>query len=684
MAHRRTFAEAIRENRLLPPTSRSGVFAGQVGPAIAMSGRSYSYALRERRGLAALLIGASALAGLTTVLVMSVAPHARPEQSTAAASADPTLVDVDRLAANGLLGQIGTQPFESLRNDVLAQARHALQREPRPGPLPDAVGDLRDDGKAALGLATAFVLTGDSRYGRGAAKYVDAWATNATLDPACLETECDRAWRIGRDLPAFVFAEDMIRGSPSMTDQQADRFADWLVTLRPGAPRSDHFEGDADVLARVVISAYLDDPAMLDLAVSEWRARLALIEADGRLSPSASAESPVADTQETLTYRLLAARIAEDHGRTVLDATGSTGASVRSATERLAADWADPASWPGTSRPPAGPLWEIVYALWPDARYVPLLTEYRSGGGGSLVAMRWSTLFESRVTEAAAASTPPVAAGATSAPTVPSPSLTPTPVAASPPPSPTPRPGPTVETPMIGFLRGPVRANRARVRLSWPTARRAADDRSALSYRLESAMGDGEYRLVAQGARRQAELMVAPGSSHRYRLRASTPAVGPGSWSSALAVRMRRYEDSDPTIRTTAGWASASAPAYSDGYVRYSTKRGATMTIEVHGRAVAIRGPIGPTRGQVDVMVDGGPAIRIDLGAARFVGSVVVFTRAWESDGDHRIRLRVVGTAGRAVVAIDSIDVLDDPGGLVSPRPSAAPVIRDRTTIFAS
>jgi hypothetical protein len=83
------------------------------------------------------------------------------------------------------------------------------------------------------------------------------------------------------------------------------------------------------------------------------------------------------------------------------------------------------------------------------------------------------------------------------------------------------------------------------------------------------------------------------------------------------------------------------------------------MTIEFHGRAVAIRGPIGPTRGQVDVMVDGGSAIRIDLGADSFVGSVVVFARVWTSDGDHRIRLRVVGTAGRAVVAIDSIDVLD-------------------------
>jgi hypothetical protein len=663
MAHRRIFAEATHGNRPLPPTRRSGRRRGHVGPAIQMSGRSRVGTLPARRTLAALLIGASALAGLSVVLVVTVAPPARPQPSALAPSVDPTLIDVDRLVANGLLGQLGTQPFESLRNDVLVQARYALQREPRPGPLPDVVGDLRDDGKAALGLATAFVVTGDSRYARGAAKYLDAWATNGTLDPACFETVCDRAWRIGRDLPAYVFAADMIRGSPLMTDEQADRFADWLVALRPGAPRSGGFEGDADVLARVVISAYLDDQAMLDLAVGEWRTRLALIGADGRLSPAAAAESPIADTQEALTYRLLAARIAEAHGRTVLDATDGSGVSIRAATERLAADWADPASWPGASRPPAGPLWELAYNLWPDARFVPLLDEYRSGGGGSLIALRWSTLFESGGATAAAASTPPVAAAATTTPSVPARSATPTPsVVLSPAPSATPRPGPVAETPMIEFLRGPVRADRALVRLSWPTARRAANDRSALSYRLEAVGTDGERRLLAQGSRRWADSVVTPGTERRYRVRASTEAVGAGPWSPVLTARLHRYEDRDPAIRTSAGWSSASAPEYSDGRVRYSIRRGATMTIEVHGRAVSIRGPVGPTRGQVDVVVDGGKAVRIDLGADRFVGSVVVFERAWTSDGDHRIHLRVVGTAGRAVVAIDSIDVLDGGG----------------------
>jgi len=626
-----------------------------------MRGRWGLDAMPRGVAIAAILVGAGGLATLSIALVLTVAPQPRPSPSAPETRANPTLIDVDTLVANGLLGQLGTEPFLSLRNDVLSQARHALQREPRSGPLLDAVGDLRDDGKAALALAVAFVVTGDTRYGRGAAQYLDAWAANGTLDPACVEIDCDRAWRIARDLPALVFAGDLIRGSPSMTDAQARAFADWLVAIRPGVPRSATFEGDAVVLARVLISAYVADATVLDIAVGEWRSRLGSLQADGRLAPAAAAESPIADTQEALTYRLLAARIAEEHGRAVLDATGSSGASIRTAVERLAVDWTDPGAWPGTSRPPAGPLWEIAYALWPDPRFVPLLTEFRSGEGSGLVALRWSTLFESGLSAVAASpsavagvATPSPAATPTALPTQ-SPEPTPTPSA-------TPRPAPVADSPAIEFLRGSVGTDGGRVRLSWPRAVRAADDRSPLSYRLESAVGEGRFRLLREGPRRLVDTTMAIGSDRRFRLRASTDAAGPGPWSPELIVRLRRFEDRHPSIRTTGPWSSASASAYSDGRVRYATRRGATMSMEFHGRAIAVRAAIGPTRGQVDVIVDGQAAGRVDLGASRFGGSVVVFEEAWPGDGDHQIRLRVVGTSGRPFVAIDAFDVLDSGG----------------------
>jgi hypothetical protein len=289
-----------------------------------------------------------------------------------------------------------------------------------------------------------------------------------------------------------------------------------------------------------------------------------------------------------------------------------------------------------------------------------MLTEYRSSGGGDLVAFRWSTLIEAGVTTAVL---PSFDGGASAMPATPRPTTppvaatTPTPTVTS-----TPVPGPLAETPAIEFLPGAVRSDVARVRLAWPTGQRADGDRSALSYRLDAAVGDDAYRRLSQGSRRRAEATLAPGSRHRLRLRASTVAAGAGPWSAPLNVGLRRYEERHRAITTAGTWSSAAAGAYSGGRARYSTDPGATLTMDFHGRAVAVRGPVGPTRGEVDVIVDGKSVGRIDLGADDFSGSVVVFEHAWATDGDHRIRLRVVGTSGRRMVAIDAIDVLDGGG----------------------
>ena len=637
---------------------------------VAMPGQSPLGALRRHRSMLAVLAGATALALVTVALVVAVAPAPRRVSTAPPPLAHGTLLDVDHLTANGLLGRIGTQPYDALIEDARSLARRALQRDPRPGPLPEAVGDLRDDGRAVLALAIASVLEGDPRHLRGTATYLDAWATGAELDPACTHTACDRLWRVARDLPAFIFAADLIRGSSVLTTEEADRFAAWLADIRPDPPRSNDMRGDAVVLARMAVSAYLEDEDGLDAAADEWRGRLDLLRADGRLTLDPDEPAPIAATQEALTYRLLAARIAAYNGRDLLGARGATGASIREGVEHLAINWGDPRAWPGAvdvSRPPAGPLWEIAYARWPDRRFLPMREEYRASTGGDLVALRWSALFEPAVTTATASAGPTVGGvAATPSPTAdvspvatPVPTASPTPVA-TPRPSAgsTPRPGPRVESPTIAFLRGQTRVDRALVRLSWPSGVRADGDRSALTYRLDTAVDDGRYREAAEGPRRRAELSLVPGHRHRFRVRASTEAAGPGPWNDDLAVRLRRYQDRDRAVRLAGSWASASSAAYSDGRVRYSTQRGATLTVRFHGRAVAVRAPIGPTRGEADVIVDGATVGRIDLGAQDFIGSVVVFQRAWAADGDHSIRLRVVGTPGRPVVALDAVDVL--------------------------
>ena len=89
--------------------------------------------------------------------------------------------------------------------------------------------------------------------------------------------------------------------------------------------------GDAVVLARMAVSAFLKDEDGLDAAADEWRRRLDLLTADGRVALDPDEPAPIAATQEALTYRLLAAQIAGYNGRDVLGVSGVTGATIRMA-----------------------------------------------------------------------------------------------------------------------------------------------------------------------------------------------------------------------------------------------------------------------------------------------------------------------------------------------------------------
>ena len=67
---------------------------------------------------------------------------------------------------------------------------------------------------------------------------------------------------------------------------------------------------------------------------------------------------------------------------------------------------------------------------------------------------------------------------------------------------------------------------------------------------------------------------------------------------------------------------------------------------------------MGPDRGIARVYVDGVLARTVDLGAASPGAATVVFRRAWGSAGLHRLRIVVVGTAGRPRVDVDAFAVL--------------------------
>jgi hypothetical protein len=68
---------------------------------------------------------------------------------------------------------------------------------------------------------------------------------------------------------------------------------------------------------------------------------------------------------------------------------------------------------------------------------------------------------------------------------------------------------------------------------------------------------------------------------------------------------------------------------------------------------VSWSGPVGPTRGQARIYVDGKLAARVDLFAKSFSPHKIVWSRSWPVNGRHTIAIEVVGTKNRPFVAID-------------------------------
>ena len=121
--------------------------------------------------------------------------------------------------------------------------------------------------------------------------------------------------------------------------------------------------------------------------------------------------------------------------------------------------------------------------------------------------------------------------------------------------------------------------------------------------------------------------------------------------------RRRSIGDANAGIVYRGGWQAARHTAYSGDTVRYAARPGASAGLTFVGRSITWIGPKGPTRGRARVYLDGRLVRTVDLRAAGFQGRAIVFGHAWRRPGRHTIRIVVLGTPGRPMVAIDEFVV---------------------------
>lgn len=136
----------------------------------------------------------------------------------------------------------------------------------------------------------------------------------------------------------------------------------------------------------------------------------------------------------------------------------------------------------------------------------------------------------------------------------------------------------------------------------------------------------------------------------------------------------RAYDDSSGAIALSAGWAEAGYSRYNGGLVRYATEAGASASFAFTGTAISVVGPIGPTRGEARIYVDGSFVRTMSSWARHFRPRVRIFSMAFDRVGSHTIRVEVVGAGRHPMVAIDEFVVEGEPIPIRVPASAEPPV----------
>lgn len=124
-------------------------------------------------------------------------------------------------------------------------------------------------------------------------------------------------------------------------------------------------------------------------------------------------------------------------------------------------------------------------------------------------------------------------------------------------------------------------------------------------------------------------------------------------------VTIRKFSEKSSHVTYHGTWRSAKYAGYAGGTVRYATQAGASATFEFRGSRVIWFGPVGKTRGRARIYIDGEYLKTVNLYATRFVARKAVFSKGWSASARHTLKIKVVGTAGHPLVAIDQFVVIE-------------------------
>jgi subtilisin family serine protease len=217
--------------------------------------------------------------------------------------------------------------------------------------------------------------------------------------------------------------------------------------------------------------------------------------------------------------------------------------------------------------------------------------------------------------------------------------------------------GPTAKAATLSLAKGGRLPSGVKTRAVWPSA----SDPSGSITRYEARWvvdGNAGSKVSLSPSSRTLTRYTKPGQEVSIRVRARDSAGNWGAWADSDVLAPALVQDTSDSLERTGDWRQATKTAYSGGSALYTTSKGAEVTRQFTGRAVAWVGTKGARRGKAAVFIDGTRVAVVDLRRSSVRYQVVLFARSWASAGDHTITIRVKGTKGRPRVDVDALVIV--------------------------
>ena len=179
-------------------------------------------------------------------------------------------------------------------------------------------------------------------------------------------------------------------------------------------------------------------------------------------------------------------------------------------------------------------------------------------------------------------------------------------------------------------------------------------------YDLEESREDGAWASAALSQPTQVSRTMAGrlGGTIRERVRAWDHIGNGGAWATSAACVIETHSEWSQDVSYAGSWGTFATSAAWGGKLRFSKTKGASATIHFSGRGIGWVSTKSPARGKANVYLDGTFVATVDLWSSTSKYRQVVFARE-VADGNHTLKVVVVGTSGRPEVNIDGFVVLD-------------------------